>query len=639
MMQSSSKEKKREAGIPATSGRKRKRQSSSFFVKDISHTTLYASGILVLAIIFGAAWNQVTEDRATDPFIRSYLTSFCSRSSRLDGDSFSFSHYCDPALAPSRRTQKATRPIPRGRTLLEIPRDLQLWTLDALRDPFVQQELFSAKQSRRAATTSQHSSRGASISLSQDAFLAAYLALQIVAPKHSTDTRPGLYYQYLDLLPNRTHFEEYHPVLWPDSQLQQLLGDFTYASEKLQYLKKGIRDEYDAFAKASPDKFAKLVSFQDYQTAKLNVMTRSFGTGPLPPSEALASISLTQELREYEEQLGIDLSRGVNAMVPVLDFFDSHPNPHVEYHYDGDSRSFVVRTIRSVNVGDEVYDSYGRHSDGHLFANYGFLNGDGSSYTQASLALQHQVLGTDTMDEKLFAQLALYLLDDGYGRCVSANDPNEGDGPNLSWELKKYKLLHLKTIAYDLSRWTITVKPRDPNALPGPTSDVAPALKVPKLDPAVSRVNPNRLYSTCRLMVLKEEDYGGKALDILKENLNNPSNFDLPRTEDALEYRTMWCTIRLAQSALSRFPRSLEEQESLVAQLNSKGFQTPEWLAAHVILGEQQTLDTVKKLAIMGAQRFRDKDHSTESYSMRNKPCSTSIVNETIELGRTLGMV
>ena len=72
--------------------------------------------------------------------------------------------YCHPNVVPFRRTQKAQQAIGPNQRVLVVPRKLQIWDLDALRDDFVQSEL---SQARHVYTNNP---------LHSGAFLAAYLA-------------------------------------------------------------------------------------------------------------------------------------------------------------------------------------------------------------------------------------------------------------------------------------------------------------------------------------------------------------------------------------------------------------------------------------------------------------------------------
>lgn len=249
---------------------------------------------------------------------------------------------------PVRRTVKPTRTIQAGEKILEMPRRLQIWDLDALRDPFVKNELLSARIGKSA--------------LASAAFLAAYLARLL---QNAGLNR--LMVEYLDALPSYDDYASFHPLLWSEQELAEILGEYTSAYDFVKSFQMLIEDEYAAFSLVSPS-FAAEVSRRDYQTARLYVMTRSFGI-PRP------TVIKTHN----------------HAIVPVFDLFNHHAKPNVDFFYDSIKQALVVTAITAIPAGTEVINSYGQLTDTVLFAQYGFVNGDGSGWTQASLALWHKV--------------------------------------------------------------------------------------------------------------------------------------------------------------------------------------------------------------------------------------------------------
>ena len=77
-------------------------------------------------------------------------------------------------------------------------------------------------------------------------------------------------------------------------------------------------------------------------------------------------------------------------MVPFADLLNTnrHQDRHVDFGFEeGD---FVMRTVRSGGVGDEVTDSYGPKSNARYLLNYGFaleanMDEDGRSRDDACL--------------------------------------------------------------------------------------------------------------------------------------------------------------------------------------------------------------------------------------------------------------
>jgi hypothetical protein len=83
------------------------------------------------------------------------------------------------------------------------------------------------------------------------------------------------------------------------------------------------------------------------------------------------------------------------------------------------------------------------------------------------------------------------------------------------------------------------------------------------------------------------DDYDGKAVEVLEANLGNASFF-LQHGNHALEYRSLMCLARLSTTALMQFSNNVQAQQTLVETLNRDEFQSRNWTAAHVRLGEMQ---------------------------------------------------
>jgi hypothetical protein len=107
---------------------------------------------------------------------------------------------CHDALQAVHRSFRAKRPIPAGETLFEVPRSMQIWDLDALRDPFVREHLFRASH--------KHSGNP----VGAEAFLAAFLALEINRSKKDHRGIDPLRLAYFDMLPTLQELA-YHPIL------------------------------------------------------------------------------------------------------------------------------------------------------------------------------------------------------------------------------------------------------------------------------------------------------------------------------------------------------------------------------------------------------------------------------------------
>jgi hypothetical protein len=589
--------------------------------------TIISSLFYYAANLLGGG-NIMWMDAATRDFIKSFV---CNDPN---------GGYCHAGLVPYRRTQKATKLINPGERVLTVPRHLQIWDLDALRDDFVQTELASARHV--------HSLNP----LHSGAFLAAYLARRAYYLNGTTDSDDPMR-PYFDILPTYKALEAFHPVLWSERRLASLLEPHTWSYNVARGYQDMVRSEYAAFADASME-FASQISEEQYKTMRVNVLSRSFGSGPPTEADSLPDQSLEEELEMYKERMGVDLTKGCHAMVPILDMYDHHPKPNVGWEYDEKARSFVITAITPIPPGQEIIDSYGKYSDPHLFGKFGFVNGDGSAHTEVSIAALHKPLDIgmreqfsylpfsgETEEELVKYQKKLmvqYLIfDDGYTDCIEKEADPEG------FELKKLKLEHLNRIANNPKRWVMRMPPRTESSLPAKTTDTPITLKPPEFDVQNIDIDASKIIETCRLISLAGYDFDGNAAQVLKEALESDELLVIDSQGPDLEYRALACLSRLSGVARWRFQKELEAEMKLVRELTYEDFQSRKWAAAQVRLGEMQTLEVVHRVAISGLMEMANRIQEEKGGDsiddiipiVRDTPCpaelSQALLEETSE--------
>jgi hypothetical protein len=174
---------------------------------------------------------------------------------------------CHDSLQAVHRSFRAKRRIPEGEKLFEVPRSMQIWDLDALRDPFIREHLFRAS----------HKLSGNHVGA--EAFLAAFLALEINRSKRDDRGMDPLRLAYFDTLPSLKELA-YHPILTNADEIQHILGRSS-SHAVLQAYRNMIVSEWEAVATSK--EFTKLVTRADYFTARLNILTRRVRTGPPGP--------------------------------------------------------------------------------------------------------------------------------------------------------------------------------------------------------------------------------------------------------------------------------------------------------------------------------------------------------------------
>jgi hypothetical protein len=335
----------------------------------LSSSTVQAVAVLFLAILTGMVWNMwdgsnafIGRGPATDSRTRNFLDRVCQ-----DNDV-----YCHPSLVPKRRTQMAIRDIHPGQHVLEVPRSMQIWDLDALRNDWIRQHLFGAK----------HWPTGNP--LDSAAYLAAYLALlskgivqlsrnhnaEKADDETATSSESHRLLQYLnECMPSTEELAEFHPMFWNETELKNFMRPHSATYAVAKAYRDMVKSEYQAFLsftrESTNEDLREMITEEEYQTYRVLVLTRSFGTGPLPiGSSSSSDASLSQEeIQYYRENGGVDLSRGSYAMVPILDFYDHHAIPNVQYAYSNDKQSFVIQAInQGISAGYEVVDNYGKYT-------------------------------------------------------------------------------------------------------------------------------------------------------------------------------------------------------------------------------------------------------------------------------------
>ena len=509
--------------------------------------------------------------------------------------------YCHNGLQAFQRSHRAKHIITKGTILVKIPRSLQIWDLDALRALDINRKIRNDLTGRP---------------LDGGAYLAFYLWERFVHRYEKDDPLLPYYHSFPTNLSN-------HPIFWSDAQLQNRLRRHSHAYAVARAYRDMVQSEYNALVKLQPD-----LPLETYQGFRILVLSRSFGTGPPGHDETIDSMSLDRELVSYNKTLGVDLTRGCRAMVPILDMYNHHGiSPNVEWRYD--KRAFIITASRQIGIHQILYDSYGTYTDSHLFAKFGFQNGDGSARTDASIAAMHRLMDVGLQQQftylpskaKEYAKLmdnqkivlARYLqFDDGYSTCII--DPS-----SIPYQLKQLKLQHLMRLAHDPKRWIFSIPPRNPRTSPhDDLPDKSPAFNMK----ALPSFDASKVISTCRLMVLIEEDFHGNAIHVLQEHIQNERDAILiDKQSDPLEYRALLCLSRLAGLVLHAFdispgPHSVQTfADSVRAEIHS-----PTWTTHQVVVGELQTLEVLSKVAAAGAHRHASKIPG-ELPTIRRLPC------------------
>ncbi|KAL7463836.1 hypothetical protein ACHAXS_004190 [Conticribra weissflogii] len=595
--------------------------------------------------------------------------------------------------------------IPPRKLIMRLPRPLQIWDLDALRDKFIQSTFLGlsgiddeaiSKRVTRHKDTQNALDSGAFLAvhlirLLQGAQISMYDSNEIcetdgyngecrgnsdsINPRWKTldqqqRDRSKILLPYLEMLPKYSDRvakalppdplnPHDHPLTWDQSTLKSLFPEYTHTYDLIQHYRQMIQSEYEALKLKSPIEFGGNVEFTDYLAMRINVLSRAFGVSAsnsesgaqwgeidLPKEGAF---SLKTEMRSYKTSnfgISLDDSRQseevkLRSMCPLLDMYNSHPNPNASWRYDSRTSSFFVHS-KGIKQGYPIIVSYGKYTEGHLFAKYGYVNGDGSSPTEVNLAVFHRIFGdvglgqqysqvpigwfardhkrflegvdTSEMSDTIYAAvkatqiqrelLLRYLVfDDGYEECITTG--------GTDWELKRLKFQHLLRLANSRDDWIVRLPARHPDARPGKNLH---AINSKSDSESAVGIDAKRIVSTCRLLSLTADDLDGNSIGYLREKLHSTLKaIKLRRHGNALEYRAMMCVARLSTVALNPYEEFAKENGSE----EPNQFGSREWTAWYIREGEVRVLQILRRTALQQMEELEKSSKSSEGFIVR----------------------
>jgi hypothetical protein len=137
---------------------------------------------------------------------------------------------------------------------------------------------------------------------------------------------------------------------------------------------------------------------------------------------------------------------------------------------------------------------------------------------------------------------------------------------------------------------------------------------------ALPSSDASKVISTCRLMVLTEDDFQGNAIHVLQDHIQKEHDAILiDEQSDPLEYRALLCMARLTGLVLQSFDISPGDIPAFANSVQAEPH-SPTWTAHQVVVGEVQTLEVLSKVAAAGAHRHAAKI-SGALPTIRRLPC------------------
>ena len=276
-------------------------------------------------------------------------------------------------------------------------------------------------------------------------------------------------------------------------------------------------------------------------------------------------------------------------------------------------------------------------ADAHLYARYGFVNCDGSGPTQLSLAFHHEMMKLNISNQYDYIPdtgatpkfrnyqkrgVAKYLqFDDGYPECNSGPSTHPEEA-----ELKRLKLQHLLDIANEYERWNVLMEPRNSTSLPARSIEIPITTTVPQFMRNIYLIQGlDHLRETCRLISLINDDFDGKALQVLKSNIGNKHFRIGPHVSDALEFRSFMCVSRWfgTRAMTMELQGKFESEYRRLSKMNREEFGSKDWAAHHVRFGEMQSLQAATGLIFERVSQSWEsmKVNPEPEYRMKDSAC------------------
>jgi len=133
------------------------------------------------------------------------------------------------------------------------------------------------------------------------------------------------------------------------------------------------------------------------------------------------------------------------------------------------------------------------------------------------------------------------------------------------------------------------------------------------------------LRETCRLISLINEDFDGKAQEVLKDNISNKDFRIGPDVSDALEFRSFMCISRWfgTRAMAMELQGKFESEYRKLLKMNRDEFGSKNWTAHHVRFGEMQALQAASGLIFERvSQSWESKKRNPEpEYRMKDAAC------------------
>lgn len=145
---------------------------------------------------------------------------------------------------------------------------------------------------------------------------------------------------YYDILPEKL---DNMPIFWTEEELTWLQG--SYILEQIKERHEAVREDYYAIAQVVPN-FRDICTLEEFKWARMCVCSRNFGI------------------------VANNIKTAV--LVPYADMLNHYRPRATKWMFEDSSQSFRVTSLQPINIGAQVYDSYGMKCNHRFLLNYGF---------------------------------------------------------------------------------------------------------------------------------------------------------------------------------------------------------------------------------------------------------------------------
>ncbi|RYP49520.1 hypothetical protein DL768_004786 [Monosporascus sp. mg162] len=169
--------------------------------------------------------------------------------------------------------------------------------------------------------------------------------------------RDGLWWPYIQTLPQPEHMGGSLPAIWPSDDVEFLEGTNAYVA--VQEIKSTLKKEFKHAMKLLPDSFSSAYSRPLYLWAYSIFTSRSFRPSLILPSTNICGLSCNVD----------DFS----MLLPLFDIGNHSLSAKSSWSTDPGGQACKLQSGQHYTSGDQVFNNYGIKTNVELLLGYGFM--------------------------------------------------------------------------------------------------------------------------------------------------------------------------------------------------------------------------------------------------------------------------